>query len=823
MAFEPRQWKRRPNNDSRLHYVLLCGEGVDTQPLSPFRGHHLVDLCTADFQFITSHLPTDVRDLLDPPERRLMLRALGRRTTCIWSLRMDEAATFIDKADPQFLILHFPAPLSKHIDALERRLGWPVLRVAATSHMGYAQLIPPGAFSPSPRQRVTDYVKNVCRLIQAKDPKNAILALFEGDAERLRWRTSDDNSPPCHWHHATYPNDALLSVAGIDVTLQVEPERNATDDTVYKWIAGQAAGILDQRRSASENCGIQSDALNDLILFFPHYFLELFLDDKKLQTWIQSRFKREKKLLRLLEKDLLRRARGELPNLGKDPFSRETLHRFADLLYYQRTFLFSVPLINAYPTLVKSDEGRDYLNLMTAEVAASTAAASLLAANNAAPVLRYSPGLRDSFDALFEFVDLYRDTEADQAMPPSLVLAPPSRHPRQDQIADAFNKFVLAVEVQTPAAYTDLIRKYGAIKIISDFPFEWVRDRTLPLAYSKEFSRIPHTPGRTMMELIRQPARSIHLKLKDVESIRVITSFGQRDSLAGAFCEHLRFCFSSLAPIKIEEIAVRSPKEFIDALTSTPGKIVIIDMHGGMKRDMVGALSLKGNLFFSNLFSSVEFEYELQRAMQKAKRFMHIPPIIIFSACETLSPRANGFSMASALLQAGALAMIATLLPIDADRSAQFIGKVLVEAYGFLSRPLGVEITWRNLVWDQFCCSAALDWLGACQQSFRYRFDDLEHYQTALCHATRSRIGPIGAAESRLVQSLAEVFGQNDEQVRDTIVSQAPFVDTMNYIQLGFPERITLKSPTAGTNLDLPTEIDLFDLALLQRRSQDEY
>jgi len=104
----------------------------------------------------------------------------------------------------------------------------------------------------------------------------------------------------------------------------------------------------------------------------------------------------------------------------------------------------------------------------------------------------------------------------------------------------------------------------------------------------------------------------------------------------------------------------------------------------------------------------------------------------------------------------------------------------------------------------------AVDWFGSCQQAFGQCFDDGDAYLGAMARVTASRTGIQLDADKRLIAALSSVFEKSDERIRDVLVMRAPYVDPMNYIQLGFPERISLSRPFRK-GFRLPNEIDLFE------------
>ncbi|HEY1399855.1 CHAT domain-containing protein [Roseateles sp.] len=788
--YDKSMWPRTPTPDDAIVYVELFGEGVFTQQLSPFRGHFIADLMGADFRLLVAHCPADLQDLRVGPDERLLRRAQEHTQIRHFAMPLDRAAGFFETVDPQFIVCRYHPEHHQHVLALERRHGWPFLRLPL-QELEFPTLKPHEHFKPTLRDVVVQYVVGVCRLIRDIAPDSPLVSGLSADLHELRWQRQDGPRPISRLHQSAYPNEALWSVAGVDVTL-AEPTRNLPDEVVYGFLSAQAGDLLGRREAASRQAGVPPQFAIELILFFPNYFMELFLADEEMVAWSAVRHDRESRLRALLAHDVVAEVREFAPEYESNPFERPGLRLFCEILRDQESFLFRVPGIEPYRSLAAGEEGREYLQLATSEVAASTAKVAMLAASCAAPVLRFSPRLGTCMDALFEFVRAYG--RLPNAVPPSSLYGPTGkRHPDQDDIAVAFNAFADAAAELIPQDYLALIAANQRLKLISDFPFEWIRPRTLPLVYTKQCSKIPATPGQVMTTVLGR--RIYHtIELKDIASVRVISSFEAADPLSGRFCRELREYlallheeFGTQIDMVLEEVRVATAAEFMRALETTGGKIAVIDMHGG-------ALGAEGALLIDgNPFTSVQFEHEIEMNRSQGLS-LRLPSVVILSSCDTINPLSNGFSIASALLRAGATAVVGTLLPIDASRSASFIGKVLVETFSYLSEPRGDAQSWQNMIADQLCFSAASDWFGVCGQLFPRSYLDREDYLAAIGRVVSSRVGPPEGLEDRLIAALAEVFGVSEAQVHEGIRTHAPFVDAMNYVQLGFPENVQLVS-----------------------------
>ena len=793
---------RKPNDDTSIHYAVIGGEGQNTQMISPFRGHNIADLSNSDFLYLAAHGPKDVRDFIDLPDRRLLLQAYGRRGTFCWNLTIPELSTFAGKINPQFLVVRFNMGLYKHIVAFEKIYGWPIFYSASRSFEFpniHAETLDPHGIINGLR----DYCFGVLDLIGQIDTTHPLCAALKGGTSDRKY--FGRSSQVCGMHAATFPNDALAFCGGRKIRFEGVPLKDdAPDPKVFQTVAQQCTQLLKQRERARRTLGLKSGFANDIILFYPNIYTELQLDDARRGPWIESWYERE--LSRVSQdEDLLRLVKERIGTTQKNPFEAQAVRDFVALENAQQTFVFGVPAVQWATTLLQSDEGREIVKIRTAEIFTSTAFAAMLATTCASPVLRLSSKLNDATTALVSFTDLYRKINFSRGIVPA-VPNPPERHPQQDAVADAFNDFQRAVRGAIPREYLHIVERSWGVKCYCDFPLEWVRRDVLPYSLSREFSRIPTTPGNLSSTFLRYPHLATTIRAKHISTITVLTNFGPDDPLSGDFCRQLNNRFNEFGLGNIlEDVLVRTPKEFIQALSDAPGEIVIVDMHGDVTHDLLGAVYLG-----DNGFTSAEYSAEFNRFIEQRQVSSSMPSIVILSACDTMHPLSSGFSFASALLASGVTTVLATLLPINAARSTFVIGKIILETVNFLDSGGEHDTTWRNMVCDQMCYAASLELFGACQQIYAKKYATPDEYLLALRPVVAARTGAVNGIEERILCALSAEFDPDVRSLKEILRQKSPFVDTMNYVQLGFPERIALSGTIEGTRAGIPTEIDLF-------------
>ena len=148
--YDKSMWPRTPTPDDAIVYVELFGEGVFTQQLSPFRGHFIADLMGADFRLLVAHCPADLQDLLVGPDERLLRRAQEHTQIRHFAMPLDRAAGFFETVDPQFIVCRYHPEHHQHVLALERRHGWPFLRLPL-QELEFPTLKPHEHFKPTLR------------------------------------------------------------------------------------------------------------------------------------------------------------------------------------------------------------------------------------------------------------------------------------------------------------------------------------------------------------------------------------------------------------------------------------------------------------------------------------------------------------------------------------------------------------------------------------------------------------------------------------------------------------------------------------------------
>ena len=128
-----------------------------------------------------------------------------------------------------------------------------------------------------------------------------------------------------------------------------------------------------------------------------------------------------------------------------------------------------------------------------------------------------------------------------------------------------------------------------------------------------------------------------------------------------------------------------SVDEFIAHLNAYDGPLLIIDSHGDHPKDEnIGGLIIGGK------------PVDIWTLRGK----INVPPIVVLSACGTHPFDRSHATVANGFLVCGAIAVLATVLPIRSPDAARFLARLIVRAvcYGDAMNHEGIAVPWSNIV-----------------------------------------------------------------------------------------------------------------------------
>jgi len=274
-----------------------------------------------------------------------------------------------------------------------------------------------------------------------------------------------------------------------------------------------------------------------------------------------------------------------------------------------------------------------------------TSAVSILATNNITPVYRFPYGVNAIKYDLLRFGGcargngIHRDWKLSQ-------LRKSISNSINSVACDGFRKL--------------LIENRGHIKITGDIPFEFLEIDRLPLSIEHDVSRLPTAAGNSFLQ---QSLLSNHqyLQRDELKKVLVIRSFQDDDPIRDYLTIGLR-AVDLEEQLSITYKDISSLDEFVEALSQFNGHIMIYDGHGGYDP--------------STWISYLEIGGEKVDIVQ-LRGAVHLPEIVITSACDTYPVDGSHASAAHSFLLLGARTVLSTLTPIKALDATVFIARLL--------------------------------------------------------------------------------------------------------------------------------------------------
>lgn len=328
----------------------------------------------------------------------------------------------------------------------------------------------------------------------------------------------------------------------------------------------------------------------------------------------------------------------------------------------------------------------------------------------------------------------------------------------------------------------DALEKEGFIegmKLVSDLPLELLPVRGLPLAMRYDCSRISPIPGNLFVHACSIPP--VQLTLESFKEVLVLRSFKANDMLSSMFEDAVNTISNEqqIFKTKYKFVDVQTVDDVVSGLSNYRGAMVIFDCHGTFDKELgMGSLVIGDEkLSFWNL-----------------KGKCSLPPIVMFSACDTQPFDGGHSSVATSAFSLGAVTVLATMLPIYGNRAAMFNARMLYRLEAFLpvvlkSRP---TVSWREIVSGMLRMSHATEIMDALMKHAGLKLS-LQQWRQAQMRANVTINSNDPRWYEEFLATLAQVSSQTVEQLILEISRNAGFTDAMKYVQLGSPENIIFR------------------------------
>ncbi|MGH6616351.1 CHAT domain-containing protein [Sphingomonas sp.] len=397
------------------------------------------------------------------------------------------------------------------------------------------------------------------------------------------------------------------------------------------------------------------------------------------------------------------------------------------------------------------------------ELAIQTYGVGLMAAQTCSAVMRLRPAVNHVFPTLSRYARNIRAVGEPRGQVARL------KTPR------LFDDLQRELAAAVGAARIELIMGYrGAIKIVADAPIELLPIGDLPLAMRHDTSRINATPGNLMMgELVGR--MSATLSPAELCKVLVISGFAENDRLRNLMARALETIAPDLVG-RVEHVFIRarSRGELVAALNASEATILIFDGHG-----VAGGNDGIGGIIVGKEQVNV---WELRGEAR-------IPPIVILSACDTQGLDApNHATVGNGFIAAGAVTVLATMLPVGGVDGAVFIARLLYRLAVFL--PAFMSARLRSVDW----CEVVAGMLRMVLAS--ETTDGIVADPAASAEIKRRANMDINSGDpdwyAKLLTNVQEVTALEEGVVRRKARAIMARSEAIRYIQLGSPEAITI-------------------------------
>jgi hypothetical protein len=785
----PRKAVYRPSLDTTILYVIAYETTAKPAVFTPFRGFQLPSASTSDLLQIVAAMPSDVRQFAYETDSSVNNRAVGFQPLRFVYCPIRHLRVALDHLHPQFSVIlcdhHLAGAVAEHL----QNVSWSpiesirnVFRRTPKTGENIGNTIcllrlpvEKGGFStvagviPNLLRVVHSYVREVVKELSRSDQPNiagAFSTLAITDQPHRRASSAEWEALPIR---SLLPTHTVLSSMGFD--LRPGPGLRSVNNAPYFDAIFQGAEqiLLERANLFQATGGPLIRTTNDILLLAPTLFCELQLTLERGLAWARS---------------------------AGVPLDNHDFRQFLNIISREKGFLFGAMLMREEAEFIQSATAKMFLSLYITEGRVVSAFSSVIAADSQAPALHWAPDVAETYEPVAEFARLRRvPTEK-----PTLISTSAAQTDHVDaeanrQVMMRFANCQEHLARVTPPQYVDLLRRPGSAKIISDLPLEWLDIDGLPLMLARETSRLPITPGM-LLQSIPTP-EPLYLPIAACRKVLVLTSFDESKGAHSKLVELIRD--ANLTFVKPVVKVARRPKDVIDALNKFDGPLVVFDMHGQPGNDLIGELVLAGNARFSP-YREIVISTE---GMWVRGSKVRIPPLVLLSACDTLAIDSPSGSAAYGFLLAGAYAVVATFLPISMFEAALFVGRLLRRYDEFLAKFSGRShpVRWRQLVWD----TQRLQHLLELFQGVHVAMED-----AAYDAAWGPRWLEFGVKTGDVINGddprfpgdrswydcalglLTEIFSISRDEVLAIIRDRVRFTDAMNYVQVGFPERVVI-------------------------------
>ncbi|XDF36102.1 hypothetical protein RBH89_03355 [Paracidovorax avenae] len=404
---------------------------------------------------------------------------------------------------------------------------------------------------------------------------------------------------------------------------------------------------------------------------------------------------------------------------------------------------------------------------LTFDLRAFTAALSMLSSATLCPVLRLEPKLNSIRTEAAELARCVRKAGMRHAWKEARMM----RLMGQKMRASIHPDLLTRIDAKEAGSIEGL-------KLVTDLPLELMPSNDMPLGLRFDISRISPLPGNMFWQLSHLPP--IHIRQEAFYDILIIRSFEISDPIRNILQRAVNVAEgpNGFKKLKYRLVDVNTSDQFIAAVNSHKAAIMIFDGHGNYDTQLgIGRLVVGGKMLDT----------------WSLKRECELPPVVMFSACDTQPIDGSHGSVATSAFALGARAVLGTMLPVNAKHAAIFMARMFLRIDQFL--PLAVEhfpvLTWRHVVSGMLRMSHVVEATRAlnARAGLKMSAAALSRIQMASNTAINS-----WSADwyDTWIEELAKESLRTGDDIRALVKSHIGLTDAMKYVQLGNPERIII-------------------------------
>lgn len=730
-------WQLLSASDPSFRIVYLFPHArQDLSAASRFGWYTPGILDAADPVMQACALPADIREANTSQTGVLYQRLTGSIWPRLMPIEIDslEAALEHLLPTPFVVCVTTSASVADKVDEILEKSSTPVLHVSTARR---PSRVPPAGLD---NERIGKYVRQVLEALASK-PETQWLARESRRLLSASPRRKIRKHPlPRGGHNLTRPNELALAAFGFNLL-----------STKYVVQKGGSAGDLCAETYVERICrsadAVEGERARLTVELNPH------LIDHRAVLTVHSFYSG----LYRSWKELVERTPSEL---------RASVRRTLAMILRAQSYFHEISL--------DGDNGPDprqigatLSRLVGADMRAYTAGLSMLSSATLCPVLRLEPKLNAVRADAAELARCVRAHKIHHAWKQARMM----RLLGQRMRSFVHPEFLKRIDAKEAGPIEGM-------KLITDLPLELMPSEGIPLGLRFDVSRVSPVPGNMFWQLCNLPP--LRVSKERFNDVLIVRSFEAGDPVRRVLETALTAFSGDLAfrSLKYRFVDVKTPQQFVDAVNAFDGALMIFDGHGcydvslGIGRLIVGKTAL-----------------DTWALTQECR----LPPVVMFSACDTQPIEGSHGSVGTAAFALGAHAVLGTMLPVHAARAATMMGRMLfrIDQFVPLARKALPVLTWRHVVSGMLRMSHTTEAMR-----------ELNHRaELGLQNEAFSRVQLIAnehinswspAWYSAFLEALGEEAGRSAAEIQGLLTKHVGLTDAMKYVQLGNPERIII-------------------------------